>query len=51
MWITDALQAFTDEAHRAGLDYFKAWYATDAERQFVTVEQLLHEWAPVAAAR
>lgn len=51
VWVTDALQAFTDEAHRAGLEYFKAWYAIDPERQFVTVEQVLHEWAPVGAAR
>ena len=51
VWVTDALQAFTDEAHRTGLEYFKAWYATDPERQFVTVEQLLHEWALVGARR
>ncbi len=29
----DALQAFTEEAHSAGLEYFKAWYATDPDRQ------------------
>jgi nicotinamidase-related amidase len=51
VWVTDALQAFTDEAHLAGLEYFKAWYATDPERQFQTVEQLVSEWALVSAAR
>jgi nicotinamidase-related amidase len=44
VWVTDALQAFTDEAHRAGLDYFRAWYATDAERQFVTVDEAIAQW-------
>src|ERR1700688_4130444 len=33
VWVTDALQAFTDEAHQAGLEYFKSWYASDPERQ------------------
>lgn len=44
VWVTDALQAFTEEAHRAGLEYFKAWYATDAERQFRTTDELVREW-------
>jgi hypothetical protein len=48
--VTDALQAFTDEAHRAGLEYFKAWYASDPERQFRTVRQLVTEWAATPAA-
>ena len=47
IWVTDALQAFTDEAHKNGLDYFKAWYATDAERQFRGVEELVREWGGV----
>ncbi len=45
VWVTDALQAFTNEAHRAGLEYFKAWYATDVERQFRTVDELVAEWS------
>ncbi|HEU5261357.1 MAG TPA: isochorismatase family cysteine hydrolase [Gemmatimonadales bacterium] len=53
VWVTDVLQAFTDEAHRAGLEYFKAWYATDAARQLRTADEIVREWAtveePVAA--
>ena len=53
VWVSDALQAFTEEAHRAGLEYFKAWYATDPDRQLRTVDQLVAEWGavnePVAA--
>jgi len=48
VWITDALAAFTDEAHRAGLEYFKAWYASDPARQLVTSEQALTEWEAMA---
>lgn len=44
VWVTDALQAFTDEAHQAGLEYFKAWYATDAGRQFQTTEDVVSAW-------
>lgn len=44
VWITDALAAFTDEAHRAGLEYFKAWYASDPDRQLITTEQAVAEW-------
>ena len=44
VWITDALAAFTDEAHRAGLEYFKAWYASDPARQLITAEQAVTEW-------
>ncbi len=47
VWVTDALQAFTDEAHRAGLEYFKAWYATDPARQLRTVDELVAEWSGV----
>lgn len=53
VWVSDALQAFTEEAHQAGLEYFKAWYAADPDRQFRTVDQLVAEWGkvpePVAA--
>jgi nicotinamidase-related amidase len=48
VWVTDALQAFTDQAHQAGLEYFKAWYATDPERQLRTVDQTISDWAHAA---
>ena len=48
VWITDALAAFTDEAHRAGLEYFKAWYASDVEQQLVTTERAITEWEAMA---
>ena len=53
VWVTDALQAFTEEAHRGGLEYFKAWYASDTERQFRTVDQAIRDWSevPELAAR
>lgn len=44
VWVTDALQAFTDEAHRQGLDYFKAWYAPDPARQLRTADQVIADW-------
>jgi len=44
VWVSDALQAFTDEAHRTGLEYFKAWYATDPVRQLRTIDELTAEW-------
>jgi len=44
VWITDALAAFTDEAHRNGLEYFKAWYASDPARQLITTDQAIAEW-------
>lgn len=50
VWVTDALQAFTDEAHEAGLEYFKAWYATDPDRQLQTTDQVVAEWAEAGAA-
>jgi nicotinamidase-related amidase len=45
VWVTDGLQAFTDEAHKAGLGYFEAWYATDAKSQLKTVDELVDEWS------
>ena len=51
VWVTDALQAFTEEAHRQGLDYFRAWYATAADRQFRTVDELVAEWDAARRAR
>jgi len=50
VWVTDGLQAFTDEAHATGLEYFEAWYATDAERQLRTADDLIAEWEGVAVA-
>ena len=49
IWVTDALQAFTDDAHRAGLEYFKTWYASDPERQFRTTAELVDAWTGVEA--
>ena len=45
VWVTDALQAFTDEAHTGGLQYFETWYATDPDRQFRTSEQVVADWS------
>lgn len=50
VWVTDGLQAFTDEAHATGLEYFAAWYATDAERQLRTADDLISEWEGAAAS-
>ncbi len=49
VWVTDTLAAFTEEAHRAGLDYFKTWYATDPERQFKTTDQVIADWEAARA--
>jgi nicotinamidase-related amidase len=40
VWITDGMQAFSDEAHQRGLEYFSAWYATDPARQLKTAEEV-----------
>ncbi|HME81118.1 MAG TPA: isochorismatase family cysteine hydrolase [Candidatus Eremiobacteraceae bacterium] len=45
VWVTDVLTAFTGEAHAAGLEYFKAWYASDPERQFRTVDDIIADWS------
>lgn len=45
VWVTDAMQAFTDEAHKAGLGYFEAWYATDPKSQLKTVDELVEQWS------
>jgi nicotinamidase-related amidase len=44
VWVEDAMQAFTDEAHRQGMEYFKAWYATDPARQIRTADEVIHDW-------
>ncbi len=48
VWVADGLQAFTPEAHQSGLEYFKAWYATDPARQLRTVAEIVEEWASQA---
>ncbi len=50
VWITDALQAFTEEAHQGGLDYYKMYYATDPDRQFKTTDEVVAEWHGMARA-
>ena len=50
VWITDALDAFTESAHQGGLDYFTAWYAGDPARQFRTSSEVVAEWQGVGAA-
>lgn len=47
VWVTDALQAFTDEAHESGLEYYKAWYAIEPERQFKTSNEVIDGWTKV----
>jgi nicotinamidase-related amidase len=44
VWISDAMQAFTEEAHAQGLEYFKAWYASDPAAQIRTAEQVIADW-------
>ena len=45
VWVSDALQAFTQEQHDEGLQYLETWYATDADSQFRTVDELVEEWS------
>lgn len=49
VWVSDALQAFTQKAHEEGLEYFKTWYATDAERQLLTVDEVVRQWSEAGA--
>ncbi len=51
VWITDAMQAFTDEAHAQGLEYFKAWYASDAAAQVKTADEVIADWRVAAPCR
>lgn len=44
VWVTDALEAFTDEAHQAGLEYFRTWYASDPDRQLKTTDEVIASW-------
>jgi nicotinamidase-related amidase len=45
VWVTDGLQAFTEEAHKAGIGYFETWYATDPKSQLKTVNEVVKEWS------
>lgn len=44
VWVTDAMQAFTNEAHLSGLEYYKTWYATDVDKQFLSTVQVIESW-------
>jgi nicotinamidase-related amidase len=44
VWVSDGLQAFTEEAHRQGLEYFATWYATDPSQQIRTVDEVIADW-------
>ena len=50
VWITDGMQAFSDEAHRTGLEYFSAWYANDPARQLKAAEEVVSDWGTAAVA-
>jgi hypothetical protein len=45
------MQAFTDEAHAQGLEYFKAWYASDAAAQVKTADEVIADWRVAAPCR
>jgi nicotinamidase-related amidase len=49
VWVTDGLQALTEEGHESGLAYFRTWYATDPETQFRTVDEIVAEWTAASA--
>ena len=51
VWVTDTMTAFTEEGHRAGIEYFKTWYATDPDRQVKTTDQVIAEWREGEKAR
>lgn len=44
VWVSDALQSFTEEAHAQGLEYFKTWYAVDATAQLKTADEVIADW-------
>lgn len=45
VWVTDALDTFTPEAHRRTLEYVGTRYATDPPRQLRTAKQITNEWS------
>ena len=51
VWITDGLQAFTQEVHESGLEYYKTYYATDNDRQFKTSDEVIADWGNVTNAQ
>jgi nicotinamidase-related amidase len=51
VWITDALQAFTQEVHDGGLEYYKTYYATDNDRQFRTSDEVISDWGQSASVQ
>jgi len=51
VWVSDAMQAFTNEAHVQGLEYFKTWYVTDAAAQIKTADQVVEDWRHSAQLR
>ena len=51
VWVSDAMQAFTNEAHVQGLEYFKTWYVTDAVAQIKTADQVVEDWRHSAQPR
>lgn len=48
VWVTDALQALSEEAHRDGLAYFETWYASEPERQLRTSQDVMAVWRAAA---
>ncbi len=48
VWVTDALEAFTEEAHLSGIEYFKTWYASDPDRQLRSSKEVIAEWEGAA---
>jgi nicotinamidase-related amidase len=50
IWIEDAMQAFTQEAHDQGMEYFKAWYASDPDRQVKTANEVIADWQRVGVS-
>jgi len=48
VWVTDALQAFTEDAHQQGLEYFKTWYAADPG-QFQPAAGVIGAWQEARA--
>jgi len=51
VWVSDAMQAFTNEAHVQGLEYFKTWYVTDTAAQIKTADQVVEDWRHSAQPR
>ena len=48
VWISDAMDAFTVEGHLQGLEYFKTWYASDAQAQVKTADEVIADWRAAA---